>query len=364
MNSNKIKHILTITFLALICFSFSGILIFAPKKDYSMTERRTLKKVPAPNWQNLSSGKFMSDFDDFVLDQFPLRDNFRSLKAVFSKYALFQKDNNGLYLYKGWLSKLEYPENPEKIGRQISKLNSIYKTYLENSNCKIYLSIIPDKNYFLAPKAKFPVMNYDYLLETVQNKLSYAEFIDIFPQVSLESFYKTDQHWKQEKILPVADTLLQVMVNQKVSTFEFLQLENPFYGTYVGQAALSVKPDSILYGVNPDFTQVQVTSYNSGSPSPALLYDMNKAQGRDPYEMFLGGSDPLITIENPNVQEQKELIIFRDSFGSSITPLLIPAYSKITLVDLRYIQPSLLKNYLDFDSQDVLFLYSTLILNS
>ena len=64
------------------------------------------------------------------------------------------------------------------------------------------------------------------------------------------------------------------------------------------------------------------------------------------------------------MKNDKELIIFRDSFGSSIAPLLIDGYSKITLVDIRYLHPNILESYIEFDSQDVLFLYSTSVLNN
>lgn len=56
-------------------------------------------------------------------------------------------------------------------------------------------------------------------------------------------------------------------------------------------------------------------------------------------------------------------MLFRDSFGSSIAPLFLENYSKITLVDLRYISKDVLENFIEFDKQDVLFLYSTLVLN-
>ena len=91
---------------------------------------------------------------------------------------------------------------------------------------------------------------------------------------------------------------------------------------------------------------------------------MEKAYGKDPYELFLSGALSLITIENPNATTDKELVIFRDSFGSSIAPLLVEGYAKITLVDIRYISSDIVGNFVDFDNQDVLFLYSTLILNN
>ena len=91
---------------------------------------------------------------------------------------------------------------------------------------------------------------------------------------------------------------------------------------------------------------------------------MEKAHGKAPYEMFLGGSLSLITIENDKAKTEKELVIFRDSFGSAIAPLFVEGYRKITVVDIRYIHPNLLEKYIEFNNQDVLFLYSTSILNN
>ena len=91
---------------------------------------------------------------------------------------------------------------------------------------------------------------------------------------------------------------------------------------------------------------------------------MKKANGKDPYEMYLSGPVSLITIENQDTTSDKELIIFRDSFASSITPLLTEAYSKITLVDIRYLRSDFLDKFIDFNHQDILFLYSSLVLNN
>ena len=80
--------------------------------------------------------------------------------------------------------------------------------------------------------------------------------------------------------------------------------------------------------------------------------------------MYLSGPVSLITIENQSATSDKELIIFRDSFASSIAPLLTEAYSKITLVDIRYLRSDFLDKFIDFNHQDILFLYSSLVLNN
>ena len=84
----------------------------------------------------------------------------------------------------------------------------------------------------------------------------------------------------------------------------------------------------------------------------------------DLYDTYLGGAKAIISIINKTNTSNKELIVFRDSFASSISPLLLDGYSKITLIDTRYISPNLISNYIEFDNQDILFLYSTLIINN
>ena len=131
---------------------------------------------------------------------------------------------------------------------------------------------------------------------------------------------------------------------------------------YYGQSALPLPADSISYLTSPAIESATAYDYESSREIP--IYNMELAVGRDPYEMYLNGSRSLITIESPNAAGDKELVIFRDSFGSSIAPILLESYSKITLVDIRYLQSSLVGRFVDFDSQDVLFLYSVPVLNN
>ena len=141
-------------------------------------------------------------------------------------------------------------------------------------------------------------------------------------------------------------------------------METPFYGVYYGQAALPVKPDKLYYLNNSVLEGCKVVSYDTGKAVETVIYNMDKANGNDAYEIFLSGTSALQVIENPAAPKERELIVFRDSFGSSLIPLLVDEYSKITVIDTRYVNSLLLGNLVDFHGQDVLFIYSTLILNN
>ena len=94
------------------------------------------------------------------------------------------------------------------------------------------------------------------------------------------------------------------------------------------------------------------------------VYDMTKLSSRDLYDVFLSGAVSVLEVENPAAKTDRELIVFRDSFGSSLVPLLVPGYKRVTLLDIRYVPTEYLGDYVQFGGQDVLFLYSPLVLNN
>ena len=59
------------------------------------------------------------------------------------------------------------------------------------------------------------------------------------------------------------------------------------------------------------------------------------------------------------------LVVFRDSFGSSLIPLLAEGYGTVYAVDIRYIASDALQRVVSFpQGADVLFLYSTTVLHN
>ena len=361
---SKVKSIIIISLVSFIILGFSVFGLVKPDEKYSNSERRTLSSMPKLSVENLASGRFMTDFEDYTLDQFPFRDAFRKIKTITSLYLFRQKTVHDLYIVDGYLSKLEYPENFDRINNSISKLQSVYDDFIKGSDCKTYLSVIPDKNYFLAPLGNYPIMDYDSVLSTIKDKMDFAEYIDIFDKLELSDYYFTDQHWRQEKIVDVAETLVNAMGGDFKGEFTENSLDTPLYGAYVGQSALNFKGDKVVYLTNDALESSVVTSYSTGNPLESQLYNFKKADGKDVYEFFLSGSEPFLTIENPKADTDKELVIFRDSFSSSLAPLLVSSYSKITLIDLRYMKSDLIGEFMKFDNQDVIFLYSTLIFNN
>ena len=350
----------------LLVLVWAGLILaawFKPAGAFSDAERRPLAQMPQINGETLSGGKFMTEFEDYTLDQFPLRDAFRQLKSLFHYYVLNQKDNNGIYIADGYAAEMEYPLDESSLQRALQQFNKVYEKYLKDTGSTVIASVIPDKSYYLAEDNGYLTMDYEAMFSQVREKMPWATFVDITDCLTVSDYYRTDTHWRQERILPVAQRLAVALGVTAPQPEDFTQqaLERPFYGVYYGQAALPMESE-VLYVLENDLLK-GCTVYNHETGKTTPVYDPDKLEAKDPYDVFLSGAQSLLTVTNPDASTDRELIVFRDSFSSSLIPLLLQDYATVTLVDIRYISPEMLGRFLDFHGQDVLFLYSTLVLN-
>ena len=339
---SKIKNFLVAGLAIAFVLGFFVWSIFLPDAEISKTERRKLAKFPKVSAESVSSGTFMKDFESYSLDHFPLRDSFRTLKALTSFYAMGQKDNNDYYCYDGYLVKMEYPMDKDSVSY--------------------------DKNSLVPKDAGYLSINFEAFADTLKEQMEYAEYIDIFPLLELSDYYATDTHWRQEKIVNVARHLASAMGVTLKGEYTSEKADVPFYGVYHGQAALPVEADSLYFLTNSILEGCTVKDLETNTIIP--VYDMDKLTSHseskipDPYEMFLSGPNrSILEIHNPDATTDKELIIFRDSYANALAPLLVEGYQKITLIDIRRAAPAYLGNLVEFKDQDVLFLQSTLVLN-
>lgn len=195
-----------------------------------------------------------------------------------------------------------------------------------------------------------------------------ASYIDIFDKLNVNCYYKTDSHWKQDYLVPVSNKILESMHMKTIDSVKISNSLSPFYGVYYGHAALPMKPDEIRYIETKETMNATVYQINKRTKEfeKVKMYQEDKLKDRltDSYDLFLGGANTITVIENDLPNSGKTLYIFSDSYGRSLTPLLISNYKKIVLYDIRYIKTSSALEMIPIeDNSDVLFAYSILSLN-
>lgn len=344
---------------------------FFKKPDkISETERRFLAQRPKITADLLlGRDNGLSDaFEAYAEDQFPGREQFRRLQAAFQGNIWQMQEIGGIVNKDGYLIKRDAVLREGSIAWSADRLRYLKDRYYPDR--PLYLSIIPDKSAYQEDAI------YDRIVDGIREKTGdRLVYLDLTDHLSMEDFYRTDNHWRQERLQEkgvaryLSDRIREdTDPEPEAVSREGIYTENvseyPFFGALYGQYALPVSGDRLIYLTSDEMKQLKVWCYDTGKPVEMPVYDLQKLSGQDPYEVFLGGSRALIRIENPGCKSDRELVLFRDSFGSSIAPLLAMDYSAITLVDIRYISPALAGKYVDFENADGLCLFSASVLNN
>ncbi len=260
------------------------------------------------------------------------------------------KKQTEFYLYDGYIVKREHQLNTQMADYAARLFATVYEE--QNIDGDVYFALIPDKHRIVNDTA-----DYERFKNYMEQSLEFAQTIEIADLLTLSDYYRSDPHFKQECVVDVALRLCENMGSSIETEFEIKSVEKPFYGVYIEQSGLQVEKDTLRYLVNDSIEDATVEGANK-------MYDLDKFELDDPYDVFLSGNNPIVKIMNYRAGNDKRLVVFRDSFGSSIAPILSTAYSEVVLVDLRYIMSESLAQYVDFENADVLFLYSTLLLNN
>ena len=243
----KTKLILNAVVFCLLIVVISAVFVFSPDKEISYSERRPLMNFDEV--VNPEGEKHAFDvFESYFLDQFPLRETFRKIKAFVYTDILRRNDNNGIYKYDGTVIEIQKELNEKQIEHALNVFDKVRKEYFENN--KVYFSVIPDKHYYASKENGYPAMDYEKLFSMVKEGFDGAEYIDITELLELSDYYKTDSHWSQDKILGVAEHLVSFMnpkANAGFDTEWKIGTLSPFYGVYYGQSALTLEPDEIKY---------------------------------------------------------------------------------------------------------------------
>ncbi len=289
--------------------------------------------------------------DDAAGDQ--MSANFRSLDS-----SLLLPAENGYLQYNGAFVQADEAFNrtsAEKFAEKFSALKSEH--FAEN---KTYYATIPEKSYFLKDVTT-AYLNHDSVSAFLSDALYDWTAIEIADVLTLNDYYATDRHWKQENLSGVMDKFAKAMeFTINPDSYEAVIVEN-YRGDYAKDIA-DIPAETLQYLVSDVTTGAMVEDFQNKKAT--TVYNEDKLNSKTPYDVFLSGATPLSVITNPAQTDGRELVIFRDSYGSSIAPLFIEGYSKITLVDLRYMSSTLLKQYVNFDGAEVLVLYSDKIVNN
>ncbi len=357
--SKKYAVFITTLFCAMLALVFAANAI-TPDKTVSQLEKRELAQRPALTLQGVVSGQFMTDYEEYVADQFVLRDRWVALKSTV-EFLSGKRENNGVYLCANQtlIPRFDAPDE-EKAARNFGYVD----TFAALSGVPVYFSLIPGKVTLWAdrlPAGAPTAGEADYLARGGQ---SAARWIDLNaalePHKGEEIFYRTDHHWTSLGAYYGYKALVEGMglAPAPLESFTKTTATADFSGTAASTAGIDwLEPDTIELYVPETAAQVE-NNFGQGLQS-GQLYDLSKLEGSDKYSLFLSGNKPL-TILRSNVAPEgaPKLLLIRDSFADSLAPFLCYNFSEIHLIDPRYYKTPMTKYVKENAIDQVLVLYS------
>lgn len=259
--------------------------------------------------------------------------------------------------YNGYYMDYIGEIRPSGVEQTAKKIEYLANKYSENN---VFYSVVPSKSYFINDSLKKP-FDYGKMFEILNSGIKSATYIDITDTLTLNDYYITDPHYKQDKLGNMVAKLGQYLnFNIDLSKNSLVKVDN-FTGQH-GAKINDIQSEEIYYMTNSYIDFATVTNIMGDSFNK--VYNTEKLNSDSQYDLFLSGPSPLCVIKNEVADNGKRLIIFNDSYSLSLAPLLIENYSEIVLVDLRYVASVLIENYVNIGNADLLFLYNEQVVNN
>ena len=371
---------------ALVLGGISLFTAFLPKKEKSENENRYLAdfpsainekkletaKNPADVWNSVkwkyindrSGHAFKDDFETYLSDHIVRREDW--VKASNRIQTLSgKKEINGVYTLDNQMIQTFKEYNADDVNNSINAMNAFAERFPDK---QMFFMLAPTVQEFCSGK----IPSYEGLLsektfiDDCYKKLRNISAIDCRSFLASNSdeyiYYRTDHHWTSLGAYYAYQSAAKLLgyTAYGYGSFNIETASSDFRGTlYRKTLDDSIPADNIdYYTLSKNEPKVKMTCINGSEVKEYdSLYVRDFLNEKDKYSSFTGSNVPIVEIET-DVDTDKTLLIIKDSYAHSLVPFLSKHYSKITMVDMRYINTSL-NDLINLDDySQVLFMYN------
>ena len=360
--------IIMIWLFCLVIFGMSGLHILTDDRSFSEGENRVLASFPKLTISTLTDGSFMKDFETYLTDQFPFRDSIISAKTVADR-ILGKNEENGVYIGKeGYLFDSQTPFVKEKV-KEISKAVKGFRN--KHTNLETAFVLAPNSSYVyseLLPKyLELPQQNRQ--INNIRKQIASDDILSPSAASLLKKnaektqlYYKTDHHWTTRGAYLIFKEIclqwgFETSKKEIDKKFDFFEVSTTFEGTLASTSGVHGTTDKIEICVPKNSEGTYVAYFESSGEKTASLFFADKLKNKNQYEVFLGGNYDKVIISTVS-PSNKSLLLIKDSYANCMIPMLTPYFSKIVVIDPRYLTDSLDSIIKENEFTHMLYLYN------
>lgn len=365
--------------ILLLVFLLGGMAagLFAKPRTFSENENRNLAQKPKFSLSGILDGSYEKDYESFLTDQFPLRDDWISLKTRV-ELALGKREVNGVcfgednYLLETHLSV------DEKAGEEnATKAAAFLRKEAERLDAShVQVMLVPAATGVLSDKLPAHAVTWDQekLITAFREDCASGSdgtsplWVDVDGALAAHKeepiFYRTDHHWTTLGAYYGYAAYVKALGEEPVPMENFTRTiaADDFLGTVYSKVGYARQKDPLEIWTRKGENDTDVHLSADGTLDQNSLYVTSYLDTKDKYSTFLGGNHALAVITKSDKtagKSEKTLLVIKDSFANCLVPFLTNHYDKIVLVDLRYLKERISDVEEQYGVTDVLLLYNT-----
>lgn len=358
----KIMAILNSALFFAAVAALSALTVFSEKKSFSELENRYLSEFPEISASAWFSGDWAEGAATYSREHFSLRPRWISLRTALERIS-GHDEVNGVYFSDGRLFEASQPVDYEKVDRSISAINS----FGEALGGKLSVMIVPTASQIYADR--MPPYSPDqeqrrminYVYGALGDNIAKIDVYDaLYRSRDDYIYYRTDRHWTTYGAYIAYTVCLRRLGYTPVGVdkIDIEHASHSFLGSlYSDVLSDEAEPDTIDFYTSggAEVTSVKITNPDGTVSERDDVIFRENLEKKDKYLCFLGPNVPKIEIES-NAGGGSVLVI-KDSYANCFAPFLTKHFSKVTVVDLRYMMR--ISDYCDPSEYDsVLLLYN------
>lgn len=367
METNRHYSKSVVIVLLVLVFGFTAITFVSPERTFSDNENRVLATKPEFSWETLFSGEFMTDYEEYITDQFFLRDSWIQIKTI-AEIVLNKQDVNGVYIADdGYL--IERHEDSEidfeMLEKNLDRLTQFVEKQVGRLGADhVKVMLVPTASEILTDKLPLFATGFDQngMIDDLYSRLPEGTALDVRDVLKAHSdeyiFYKTDHHWTTLGAFYAYQEFCKAMGFEvpELSDVEQTVVSEEFLGTVHSKLNLNISKDSMsVFNLPNTPSKVQVTV--DMMETFDTMYVEEYLSMKDKYSYYLDGNHGLTEILS-NSEGEGVLLIIKDSFSHCFAPLTVGNYEKVYLVDFRYFNIPITQFMVQYKVTDVLVLYN------
>ena len=361
------------------------ILLLSKKQTVSELENRTLTTFPKASLTGIFDRSYMNGFERYFSDHFPGRVKWIEAKTRV-ELAIGKDQINGVYVTPERLIQQIDRKEKSITDRSVEAMLAFSRKYPETEP---YLMLVPTAEQIYRDQISLNVPVFDQKLyiedvykslhgnttagssqnsvdKRIENPSGAVSGIDVYTPLNAAKsdyiYYKTDHHWTSAGAYAAYSAAGRRLGFQPVlkDKFNIDHAAHNFLGTLFSKTLYTRSDEDIIdlytYPSGPQVTSVTLRDGNKVQEADSIFF-REWLRKKDKYSVFLDTNHAVVDIKT-DAKPEKRLLVFKDSYANSMMQFLSLHYSRITMVDLRYLNEPYTKYVKPEEYDQTLFLYN------